>query len=193
MDGAANPAVNEVVKGHANPTERPDSSEAGEYYFTYIDQVKAGDIRDVLESQGAEALGFLREIAEDRTLERYAPGKWTVREVLSHVNDTERVFAFRALWFARGVEAPLPGFDQDVAMAGADANSRSWASLVDEFSAVRGATAALFRNLPADAWGRKGVASERVVSVRALAFITAGHVEHHLRILRERYRLGETT
>lgn len=113
-----------------------------------------------------------------------------MREVLGHINDTERVFAYRAFWIARGLEAPLPGFDQDVTVAAAGSDSRSWESHIEEFVAVRSATSALFRNLPEEAWSRKGVASDRVISVRAMAFVIAGHVEHHLRLLRERYSLG---
>lgn len=177
------------MNGPPNLTERPERSEAPEYMLKYIERVAPGDIRDILELQGEAVVAYLRGVPDQRTLERYEPNKWTVREVLGHTNDTERLFVFRALWFARGFEVPLPGFDQDVAVAGADSNSRSWANLVDEFVAVRAATTSLFRNLPDDAWSRQGVASERVVSVKALAFVSAGHVEHHLRILRERYLL----
>jgi hypothetical protein len=103
------------------------------------------------------------------------------------VTDTERAFAFRALWFARGFSEPLPGFDSDIAAAGANANKLGWTDLIDEFRQVRVATLLLFRNLSAEAWMRTGIASTYSFTVRALAFITAGHVEHHLRILRERY------
>ena len=130
---------------------------------------------------------LLRGVSEDASLGRYAPGKWTIREVASHVNDCERMFTFRALWFARGFDTALPSFDQDVAIAGADADARTLSSHVDEFRAIRSATLALFRNMPADAWRRRGVASGNPFSVRALAHITAGHVAHHLRLLRERY------
>ncbi|HEX7001340.1 MAG TPA: DinB family protein [Trueperaceae bacterium] len=170
-------------------TERPAPDEAPQYFFQYIEKVPAGDIRDTLEAQGASTLEYLRAIPEERTLERYETGKWSVREVLGHINDTERVFVYRAFWFARGLGAALPGFDQDEAVSEAGSDTRSWESLIAEFEAVRSATTTLFRHLPAAAWSRKGVASERTVSVRALAFITAGHLEHHLRLLRERYAL----
>lgn len=168
-------------------TTPPDRTEAAEYYFTYIDKVAAGDIRDVLEEQSAEMHTLLRGIPDERSLTRYASGKWTIREVVSHVTDTERLFVFRALWFARGFDSPLPSFDQDVAIATAGADERSWRSHVEEFQAVRAATVAFFRNLPADAWTRRGVASGYTFSVRALAFIAAGHVSHHAKILQERY------
>lgn len=168
-------------------TTAPDRSEAAEYYFTYINQVKPGDIRDILEAQAGEAIAFLRAISEEQSLTRYAPGKWTIRQVLGHVNDTERLFVYRALWFARGFNSPLPSFEQETAVARAGSDERSWRSHVDEFQAIRAGTAAFFRALPLDAWMRRGIASDKPFTVRALAYITAGHVAHHLRILRERY------
>jgi len=126
-------------------------------------------------------------VSEDQSLTRYAPGKWSIRQVVAHLSDTERLFVFRALWFARGFDSPLPSFDQDVAIATCGADNRSFRSLVDEFRTVREATVTFFQSLPGDAWMRQGIASGNPFSVRALAFISAGHVAHHLRILRERY------
>jgi hypothetical protein len=168
-------------------TARPDRSESAEYYFTYIDKVPEGDVVATLRAQLDEASSLLGQISEERSLFRYAPDKWTIREVVSHLVDTERVFVFRALWFARGFDSPLPGFDQDVAIRTAGANDRSLRSHVDEFVAVRQATLALFEQLSQEAWARRGVASGNPFSVRALAWITAGHVTHHLQILRDRY------
>jgi uncharacterized damage-inducible protein DinB len=165
----------------------PDRTEAADYYFTYIDQVAGSDICRILETQLSDALLFLQSISEDQSLGRYAPGKWSMRQLLSHVTDTERAFVFRALWFARGFDSPLPSFDQDIAVAGADANLRSWLSHIEEFHAVRSATLAFFRNLSDDMWARRGVAAGNPFTVRALAFISAGHVTHHMKILRERY------
>jgi len=167
--------------------QRPDPSEYAPYYTGYVDLVPDGDLVRTLEAQLDEMLGLLGTISEERSLHRYAPGKWSLREVLSHVTDTERVFVHRALWFARGFDTPLPSFEQDVAVAGARADSISWARHVEEFRAVRLATVALFRNLPADAWAKKGVASGNPVTVRALAWIVAGHAVHHAAILKERY------
>lgn len=164
-----------------------DRTEAAEYYFTYIDRVGAGDICAILDEQLAETLRFLRTISEERSLHRYAPDKWSIREVLGHVNDAERVFVFRAFWFARGFDTPLPSFDQNVAVSAAGSDQRSWSSHVEEFRAVRSATLAFFQNLPSDAWLRRGVASGNPVTVRALAYIVAGHVTHHLGIVRTRY------
>ena len=165
----------------------PERAETAEYYHRYIDQVPAGDIRDVLEHQLGDASSMLEAISEQQSLHRYAPGKWSIREVVAHINDTERLFTFRAFWFARALGEPLPSFDQDIAASHAGADDRPWRSHLDEFRAVRAATIALFRNLPAEAWTRRGVASGNPFTVRALAYIAAGHVAHHLRLLREQY------
>ena len=161
--------------------------DAAEYYATYIDQVPEGDICDILEAQLDETLALLNAISEERSHYRYAPDKWTIKEVASHLCDTERVFAFRALWFARGFPDPLPSFDQNIAIGLARADTRPWRSHVEEFRAVRSATLPVFQSLSPEAWTRRGVASGHPVSVRALAYIVAGHVAHHCRILRERY------
>jgi hypothetical protein len=165
----------------------PDRTEAAEYYFTYIDKVAGGNICDILDAQSGETLALLGGISEEQSLHRYAPDKWSIRQVVSHINDTERAFVFRALWFARGFDTPLPSFDQNVAIAGADADARLLRSHADEFRAVRAATLVLFRNLPAEAWMKRGVASGNTFTVRALAYISAGHVAHHNAILREKY------
>jgi hypothetical protein len=168
-------------------TTAPDRTEAADYYFTYISQVPDGDVRDILAMQLPETLSLLDGVTEEQSLTRYAPGKWSIRQVVAHLSDTERLFVFRALWFARGFDSPLPSFDQDVAIATCDADNRSFRSLVVEFRTVREATVTFFQSLPGDAWMRQGIASGNPFSVRALAFISAGHVAHHLRILRERY------
>lgn len=168
-------------------TMAPERTESAEYYFTYINQVPAGDIRETLDAQLPAVVGFLQGISEERSLSRYAPDKWSIRQVVSHVNDCERLFAFRAFWFARGFDTPLPSFDQNIAIAVAGADERPLTSHVDELRAVRAATVAFFRTLPEEAWTRRGVASGNPFTVRALAWIAAGHVEHHMKILRERY------
>jgi DinB superfamily len=166
---------------------RPESSEAGPYYFTYINQVDGDNPLRVIEDQLDEALSVFGGISDKKSLHRYAPEKWSIRQTLNHVTDTERSFAFRALWFARGFDTPLPSYDQNIAAAGAAADEIPWAAHVEEFGHVRRATIALFRNMPADAWIRSGIASDNRFTVRAMAFITAGHLTHHLKILRERY------
>ena len=166
---------------------RPDSAEAAPYYFTYIDQVIGEDVGMALERQLEESLVVFSSISEERSLHRYAPEKWSFRQVLNHVTDTERAFAFRALWFARGFEAPLPGYDQNVAASSAEADRVTWVAHVEEFQRVRLSTISMFSNMPADAWTRGGIASDKPFTVRALAYIIAGHLTHHLKLLRERY------
>ena len=166
---------------------RPQRNEAGEYYFTYIDQVPRGDICDILEAQLPEMAELFGRVTPARVDYRYAPDKWSIREVLGHLNDTERLFAFRAFWFARGFDSPLPSFDQHVALQQSGASNRSWASHVDEFRSLRSSTVLFYRNLPPDAWQRHGSASGNPFSVRALAYLTAGHVIHHAKILHEKY------
>lgn len=168
-------------------TGRPEAGEAAPYYSRYIDRVGDGDIVGVLEAQRDEAVSLLETTTEERSHFRYALGKWSIRRVLNHVNDTERLFVFRAFWFARGFESPLPSFDQDAASAAAGADEISWARHVEDFRAVRAATVSFFGSLPAEAWTRRGIASENPFSVRALAYITAGHLLHHMAALRERY------
>ena len=166
---------------------RPAKSEAAPCYFTYIDQVEGDDVKAVLHAQLEASLSLFSAISEEKSLCRYAPDKWSIRQVLNHVTDTERNDAFRAFWFARNLLAPLPDYDQDVAAAGARADAVAWAAHVEEFRRVRLSTISLFANMPADGWSRTGIASGNVFTVRALAYIIAGHLAHHVRILRERY------
>lgn len=165
----------------------PEPHEAAPYYFTYINRISTDNILGLLETQLDETLGFLRGISEEKSLHRYAPDKWSIRQVLNHANDAERVFLFRAFWFARNFDSPLPSFEQDISAGAARADEFSWASHVEEFRAIRMATLAFFRNLPAEAWMRSGMASGNSFTVRALAYVLAGHVAHHRAILQERY------
>ena len=166
---------------------RPQRTEAAEYYFNYIDLVPAGDIRDLLDSQISELTTLLEQVRAERIDYRYAADKWSVREVVGLLVDTERLFAFRAFWFARGFESPLPSFDQHVAVRHAALGERPWQSLVDELLSLRKSTALFFRHLPSEAWLRHGIASDNPFTVRALAYVAAGHVIHHANILRDRY------
>src|SRR5438128_5963415 len=166
---------------------RPGSNEAATYYFRYIDRIPSEDILGVLETQRKETLSFFAGISEEKSLHRYGPDKWSIRQVVNHVNDCERLFVSRAFWFARGFETPLPSFDQDVSAAGARTNEISWTDHIEEFRSVRLAPVALFRNLPDEAWCRTGIASGSPFTVRALAYIAAGHVAHHRAVLQERY------
>jgi len=168
-------------------TAVPDRTEAVAYYFTYLVQVPQGNICGLLAAKGDNALHLLPGISEQRSLYRYAPGKWSIRDVVNHLSDTERLFVFRAFWFARGFESPLPSFDQSIAVSAARADDRSWRSVVEELRAVRAGTLAFFRSLPAEAWARRGIASDNPFTVRALAYLAVGHVTHHTKILHERY------
>jgi hypothetical protein len=165
----------------------PDRSEAAAYYEKYIDRISNPDILGELESQRDEFLEFLAEIPPEIAGHRYAPDKWSILEVLNHINDTERVFAFRAFWFGRGFEHPLPSWDQEISARNAGAATLSWERHIEEFRAIRVSTLALLRGFPAEAWARGGVASGNPVTVRALAYIAAGHVAHHWAVLKERY------
>jgi uncharacterized damage-inducible protein DinB len=165
----------------------PKPDEAAPYYFKYIDLVQDDDVVGVLEAQLDETLALLLGITEEKSLHRYAPEKWSIRQVLNHVNDTERLFLFRAFWFARGFDSPLPSFDEKICAAAARADDLSWARHVEEFRAARMATLTFFRNLPAAAWMRRGIASDNPFTVRALAYLAAGHTVHHIAILKERY------
>jgi hypothetical protein len=166
---------------------QPKANEAAEYYFRYIDLAPTDDIVSFLDEQFKQTMPFLVSISEERSTHRYAPDKWSIRELLNHVNDGERIFLGRALWFARGFTDPLPSFDQEIAVAGAEADRTSWADLVEEFRTVRLGTLSFFRNLQPEGWSRSGIASDNPVTVNAIAYIIGGHVAHHVNILKERY------
>jgi hypothetical protein len=166
---------------------RPAAGEAAPYYFKYIDKIADADVLGALRSQLEETPASLAGVSEERSLHRYEPGKWTMRQVVNHVNDVERLFLFRAFWFARGFDSPLPSFDEKASAESAGANDVAWARHVGEMRAIRLSTLSFFENLPAEAWSRSGVASENPFTVRACAFIVAGHAAHHLAILEERY------
>lgn len=166
---------------------RPDASEFLPYYGKYIDRVPDGDLLQTLRTQLDDTLSLVRGLDESRGGHRYAPGKWTIREVLAHVIDAERIFAYRALRIARGDATPLPSFDENAYAENAGAESRTLADLAEELEHVRLGNLVLFRTLDDAAWTRTGTASGGTVSVRALAWIIAGHELHHVNLLRERY------
>lgn len=169
---------------------RPSADEYDPYYANYIAGVPDGDLLTLLERQGGETAALLRALPESRGTHRYSAEKWSVKDVVAHVADAERVFGYRALRFARGDRTPLSGFEQDDWVRAAGADARSLADLVRELEAVRGATVALFRGMDDAAIARRGTANGVEITTRALAWIVAGHERHHVRILRERY-LGE--
>ncbi len=171
----------------AAPIARPQSTEYPPYYAGYVAQVPDGDVVDLLRTQIGETLSLLREIPEERASHRYAPGKWSIKEVVGHVIDTERIFGHRVFRFARNDQTPLPGFEQDDYVRAADFGNPQLDDLAAEFEHVRRANLYLLRSLDDAAWLRRGVASGSEVSVRALAYIIAGHERHHMHIVRTRY------
>jgi hypothetical protein len=166
---------------------RPADSEYNSYYQPYVKEVPDGDLLSTLRHQRESTTAVLAGISDKHAAYRYAEGKWSLREVVGHVSDTERVFSYRALRIARGDTVELPGFNENAWMPMAGFEDRSMADVAAEFRAVRDATLALLASFSAEAWLRIGSASGHPVSVRAMAWILAGHERHHLRILEERY------
>ncbi len=168
-------------------TLRPEPTEYAAWIERYVSKVPNGSIGETLAHQLEETLGLLRRLPAEKTRFAYAPGKWTLAEVVGHFTDSERVFAYRALAFARGETQPLPGFDENVYAAHAAAATRPFDDVIEDYACVRRATLSLLHGLAPEAWSRRGVASEKDVSVRALFWVIAGHERHHLGVLRERY------
>lgn len=167
--------------------ERPALSEYAPFYQKYVDKVPEGDIISVLEYSKHQLLSLLENTPADKYDYRYAEGKWSMKETLLHMIDAERVFSYRALRIARKDQTPLSGFDQDAYVPVSEAAQRTWQSLIDEYKAVRDASIHLFKNISEEASFRLGMASNAAVSVRALAYITAGHELHHLHLFIEKY------
>lgn len=169
---------------------RPLASEFNEYYAGYIAKVPDGDLVAILRAQFTASSALLASVKPDRIAYRYAPGKWSLHEVVGHVVDMEWVFTVRALSFARGLAAPMPGVEQDEFMAVANFAKQSWPDLLAQWRALRSANTLLFSTFDDEAWKRMGIASGNPVSVRALAYIVAGHEQHHMGVIRERYLSG---
>jgi hypothetical protein len=168
-------------------TGLPEVHEYDAYYASYVELAGVGPIVETLQRQRGETLALLADLTEEQAVHRYAPGKWSIKEVIGHLLHTERVFVYRALCFARGEPQAQPGFDQDDYVSAGEFDARSVSSLASEYEAVRGATVALFRGLGSRAWRATGSANRVAFSVRALAYIIAGHEAHHLSIVRRRY------
>jgi len=168
-------------------TRRPGDDERAHVYAGYIAELPEGDLVELMTAQGTRVAQLVRGIPEARGGYRYAEGKWSIREVVLHLSDAERIFSYRLLRFARGDATNLPGFDENNYVAGGGADTRTLADLAEEFAAVRRATIALVTPLDDDAMSRRGMANNSPASARALAWIMAGHAEHHSRILKERY------
>jgi hypothetical protein len=168
-------------------TMRPAVTEFAPFYAGYVASVPDGDIISVLRATGEDLSSTLATIPESKAAHRYAEGKWTVRTVLGHMIDAERIFTYRALRLARGDSTPLPSFEENEFAKTAGSDARTIADLAAEMTVVRDASVRLFASLPDDAWARRGIVSGREATVRALAYITTGHAQHHLGVLRERY------
>lgn len=165
---------------------KPQQDEFAPYYNKYIGLIDE-DVLGLLEKQADTFPAYIRNIPEDKADYAYADGKWTVRQVLGHIIDTERIMAYRALCIARQDTTPLPGFEQDDYVAVSEVSRRSLASYADEFEAVRKSNLFLFRSFDEQSLNCRGTASEQPVSVRALLYIVAGHLKHHIHIFEERY------
>jgi hypothetical protein len=170
-------------------TERPAQDEYAPHYSKYVELVH-GNIMDALATQIEQSLTTLGAVSEADSLKRYAPGKWSLREVVGHVIDAERIFAYRALRFGRDDHTEIEGFDQDPYVASSGSDNRSWADLLTEFEIVRRSNVLMFAGFPQEAWLRRGKASGNPMSVRALAYNIAGHELHHMRVIRDRYLRG---
>lgn len=165
----------------------PEATEYAPYYGKYVSLVPEGDVLTTLAEQMDSTVRLLRSIDEEKAGHRYADDKWSIKELVGHLIDGERIFAYRALRFSRGDRTELPGFEQDDYVRAASFDACRFDELVREFELVRGSNLLLFKHLPDEAWQRRGVASDAEVSVRALCFIMAGHVQHHIEILKTRY------
>lgn len=180
-------AIINVMPSTSAAIAAPDNSEYDPYYGQYISLVQGNDVTGALERQVRETLALLAGLTEQQANHRYAPEKWSVKEVAGHVTDTERIMSYRALRIARSDQTSIEGFEQDDYVRAAQFGNRPFASLLEDFAIVRRATLRLFHSLDGEAWTRRGVANQKQVSVRALVWIIAGHELHHRKILQERY------
>lgn len=174
----------------ATAIDRPAHDEYSQPFARYVERVPDGALVAQLERQASDTASVLGALSEERAAHRYAPGKWSVKEIVGHLADAERVFSYRLLRFARKDPTPLPGFDENPYVEAAEFDRRTLADLLAELAAVRDATLRLLRGLPADASARRGVASGGTLSVRALAYVIAGHELHHREVLKTRYGIG---
>jgi uncharacterized damage-inducible protein DinB len=179
--------MNRDERGTMLVVGKPDVSEYAPYYGRYVSLVAGDDVLRALGDQIEQTLATLRGVTSERSLERYAPGKWSLRQVVGHVVDAERIFAYRALRFARNDRTELPGFEQDDYAAAARSDERPWADLLAELELVRRANILMLGALDREAWAKRGVASGNEVTVRALAYSIAGHELHHMGVVRTRY------
>ena len=166
---------------------RPAPSDYPPYFATYIDKVPEGDVLEILKNQIENTVKTLSRVKESDAGFRYAPGKWSIREIVGHVADTERIFVYRAVCFARGESQPLPGFDENTYAANSGADAKSLADNLNELRTQRAATISFFAGASAEALARRGTANNREYVMRAIPFIIAGHERHHMGVIQERY------
>jgi len=166
---------------------RPDLSRVPEFYHNYINYVKEDDLMPAFKNQTPALINFLETIPKEKHDHAYAQGKWTIREVLQHLIDGERVFSYRALRFARKDPTPLPGFDENLFAANAKAGKREWSDLMEEFKAVRKATELLYRSFDEEQLNASGIASDHSNYVLGFGYISVGHTLHHMKVIVERY------
>lgn len=167
--------------------QRPSHEEYASFYSGYIGQVPDGDYVDILNNQEAALVSLFSQLNEEQALSRYAPGKWSLKEVLAHITDTERIMSYRMLRISRGDTTDLPGFDQDVFINNNSFDNVTLSVLLQDFQAVRKATLALLPTISEAAWERVGTANTFAISARAIAYVIAGHAQHHLNVVEEKY------
>lgn len=168
---------------------RPQSNDYAPAFSGYVSLVPEDDVMSVIETQSSQTQKLLAGLEEAQAAFRYADGKWSIKEVFGHLVDAERVFGYRALCISRGEQNPLPGFDENEYVRNANFDGWKVGDLAEMYALTRRANIVFFRNLPPEAWDRRGIANEKPTTVRALAYIIAGHERHHLKVLRERYRI----
>ncbi|MBX2933673.1 MAG: DinB family protein [Ferruginibacter sp.] len=166
---------------------KPLATDYPAYFENYVAQVPEDDLLTAFKNQLPVIEKFLRSITEEKSLFAYDTGKWTIRELLQHIIDTERIFNYRALCFSRKEMASLPGFDENNYAANSNGNARQWNDLVDEFIALRKSTEMLYKSFTAEMLERQGTANNKPATVKSMGFITIGHVYHHKKIMEERY------
>ncbi len=166
---------------------RPDLSRVPEWYHGYINKVEGNDLVKAMEAQTAPFIRYLKKIPVAKRNYRYAKGKWTIREMLLHIIDAERIFAYRALCFARQETAPLPSFDENTYADNSKASKRDWDGMIEEFKALRKSNEIMFKTFDKQQLDTAGIASGKSVYVSAIGFIMVGHINHHVNIINERY------
>lgn len=167
--------------------QHPAEGEYIPYQSLYLEKVPAGNLVHILEQSLEQTLATLSALTNEQAEYAYAPGKWTIKQVLIHINDCERILAYRALCIARGEQLPLPGFEQDDYVTAANLSERNMSDMLEEFRSIRMATLTLIKSFNSEIINRKGNANKHPITVNALCYVIAGHELHHMSIIRERY------